>query len=67
MQTENQIERLPLYQSTMDALESARLITRDGVEYSLAREICPILGYVEWENFGGVIQKGDRCAESERN
>jgi DNA-damage-inducible protein D len=53
----NEIEKMPLYQSIMGALERARRLTKDGGEYWLAREICPILGYAEWENFSGVIQK----------
>jgi DNA-damage-inducible protein D len=52
-----EIENLPLYQSTMDALERAKRTTGDGGEYWLARELCPILGYAEWENFEGVMGK----------
>src|SRR5690349_8725563 len=53
----NEMESLPLYQSTMDALERAKRTTAHGGEYWLAREICPILGYTDWGNFEGVIQK----------
>jgi DNA-damage-inducible protein D len=53
----SEIERLPLYQSTMDALERAKRTMGDGIEYWLAREVCPVLGYTEWENFEGVMQK----------
>jgi DNA-damage-inducible protein D len=53
----NEIEKLPLYQSTMDALERAKHVTTDGGEYWLAREICPVLGYTDWGNFEGVMQK----------
>jgi DNA-damage-inducible protein D len=45
----------------MDALERAKHTSPEGVEFWLAREVCPILGYTEWRNFEDVM---DRASDS---
>ena len=37
--------------------ESIKKLTDEGVEYWEARELMPLLGYVEWRKFNGVIEK----------
>jgi DNA-damage-inducible protein D len=45
----------------------AILHTDEGIEYWLAREIAPILGYDRWENFANVLEKAKvACANSEQ-
>ena len=43
------------YATTMQHLEGAKHTTPEGVEYWLAREIQPILGYDQWRNFEAAI------------
>lgn len=39
--------------------------TENGVEFWLARELMPLLGYSKWENFSKVIEKAKvACQES---
>lgn len=45
------------YQTTMQRLEAARRKTDAGSEYWFGREVQDILGYVEWRNFEGVVDK----------
>ena len=47
----------PKYRSTMDRLEELRRISSRGSEYWYAREIQRALGYAEWRNFEGVIDR----------
>jgi DNA-damage-inducible protein D len=54
----------PEYRNTMERLEAIKKTTDDGVEYWMAREIHPILGYQVWDKFEPVIE---RAAESLRN
>jgi len=45
--------------------EKAKHTQRDGLEYWSARELMPLLGYIEWRKFEGVIQKAKTaCSES---
>lgn len=47
-------------------LESKKRVTHKSVEVWRARDIMPVLGYVEWENFRNVIDKAmESCAKSE--
>lgn len=45
------------------ALESKKLLMRNGVEYWMGRDIQLIIGYREWENFEKVIHKGAKACE----
>lgn len=45
------------YRHTMDALESCRHTSSGGSEYWLAKEVQPVLGYKEWRNFEGVVER----------
>jgi len=47
----------PKYRNTMQRLENLRHLSRSGSEYWCAREIQAILGYAEWRNFEGVIDR----------
>ena len=47
----------PTYQGTMDRLEELRRTSSRGSEYWLARDIQEALGYKDWRNFGGVIDR----------
>lgn len=45
--------------------EDIKKTDENGVEYWMARELMPVLGYTEWRNFEEVIGKGARvCIES---
>ena len=47
--------------------ESIKKIDANEVEYWLARELMPLLGYVEWRKFEGVINKAkDACRASDQ-
>lgn len=52
------LTRSPEYQHTMRRLKAAKRTTEQGVSYWRAREIMPLLGYVEWDNFLKIIEKG---------
>jgi DNA-damage-inducible protein D len=41
----------------MERLEAVKKIAPSGVEYWMARDIAPILGYEGWRNFEGVIER----------
>jgi DNA-damage-inducible protein D len=45
----------PSYKATMERLEQQKRISPRGVPYWLAREIMPILGYIDWRNFEKAI------------
>ncbi len=47
----------PRYKTTMERLEATRRESQSGSEYWFAREIQGLLGYSEWRNFEGVIEK----------
>lgn len=47
--------------------ESIKKITPEGVEYWEARELMPLLGYMEWRKFNGVIERAKAaCILSEQ-
>lgn len=45
------------HRHTMERLEAAKRITSDGVEYWMARELGPILGYDGWRDFEAVMKR----------
>jgi DNA-damage-inducible protein D len=45
------------HRHTMERLETAKRLTAEGVEFWLARELGPILGYPTWGKFEPVIQR----------
>lgn len=47
----------PKYHDTMTRLENLRRVSGSGSEYWFAREIQPILGYSDWRNFNGAMDK----------
>lgn len=49
----------------LDAFEAAAHTDDDGVEYWLARELAPMLGYLRWENFSSALERAKlACANS---
>ena len=50
-----EMTELPEYSETMARLEAAKHCRSGGVEYWRAREMQPILGYVNWREFEGVL------------
>ncbi|MCP4327553.1 MAG: DNA damage-inducible protein D [Alphaproteobacteria bacterium] len=47
----------PRYRNTMNRLEAAKRTAENGADYWFAREIQGILGYVEFRNFEGVMER----------
>ncbi|UGY04762.1 BRO family protein [Bradyrhizobium quebecense] len=47
----------PQYRSTMDNLERLKRLSGDGVEYWLARDIHEALGYPNWREFEGLLER----------
>lgn len=62
MSSSNEIALTPEYKATMERLEAAKHVSATGVDYWLAREICPILGYT-WEGFGNVIDRARKACD----
>ena len=50
-----EIAAAPEYRATMDRLEKVKHVSGEGVAYWFAREVYPILGYLGWREFEGVI------------
>ena len=48
----------------INRLESCKRISPRGVEYWMARDLQPLLGYSRWENFANVIEKAKMACES---
>lgn len=49
----------------LDAFEASAHADEDGVEFWLARELAPLLGYQRWENFASAIDRARlACANS---
>ena len=44
------------YKATIEHLQKIRRVTATGIDYWLAREMCPILGY-KWEGFDGLLKR----------
>lgn len=47
--------------------DSIKRYTEDGLEFWLARDLYPILGYTEWRNFLNVIEKAKVACENSKN
>jgi DNA-damage-inducible protein D len=47
----------PQFQSTIERLETLKHVTSGGIEYWMAREIHPVLGYEVWAKFLSVIER----------
>lgn len=54
----------PDYRSSMERLETARRVAESGAEYWIAREIQGLLGYTEWRNFEGVVERASTSMRS---
>jgi len=54
---EQDISRLPEYHHTLERLEAVKRTSRNGIEYWMARDIGPILGYPTWREFESVIER----------
>jgi DNA-damage-inducible protein D len=50
--------------SVVKALDGAKRIAPNGEEYWMARDIQSIMGYTNWENFEGVIEKARTACET---
>ena len=50
---------------TMERLEAAKRLTPSGVEYWMARELGPILGYETWAKFEAVIERAARALSAD--
>lgn len=51
--------------ATMDRLEERKHLTPSGVEYWRAREIHEVLGYPQWREFGGVIDRAMKACSAD--
>ena len=58
------LERWEAASQVRGKLESRKRITRKGVDYWLAREIQPVLGYEQWRQFRDVIRKAKIACEN---
>jgi DNA-damage-inducible protein D len=52
------------YRSFSRGLDEKRRVTDKGVEYWMARDLVPILAYVSWDKFEGVVEKAMEAARS---
>lgn len=52
------------YSSYTKGLDAAKKITPQKVEYWMARDLMPLLGYDKWANFQGVIERARDAAKS---
>jgi len=50
--------------AVIHSLESAKRTASNGQEYWMARDISPILGYSDWRNFRGVLDKAKMACDS---
>jgi len=48
----------------VNRLEACKRVSSQGVEYWMARDLQPILGYTSWENFVNVVEKAKMASES---
>ena len=55
------ISEVPAYRDTMKKLEEAKRTSPKGVEYWMARDIHPILGYPVWDKFEPVIGRANEA------
>ena len=52
-----QLSENPNYRNTMLELERVKHVNENGIEFWMAREIHPILGYPVWDKFEPVISR----------
>lgn len=52
------------YQSTMSRLEGAKRTSSRGTDFWFAREIQELLGYDDWRNFAGVVERAATSLQS---
>jgi DNA-damage-inducible protein D len=57
---------IPAYRATMERLEALKRVSPTGVDYWLAREIYPVLGYARWEGFieGALRRAIEACGKA---
>ena len=60
----SELMNLPQYRATMERLETIKHVSPEGAEFWYAREVCPILGYMEWRNFYDVMDKARKALET---
>jgi DNA-damage-inducible protein D len=53
----------PQYKATMERLERMKRVSPVGVDYWLARDIFPVLGYADWDGFEPVLKKAMNACE----
>lgn len=53
----NEIANSPEYRSTLDRLESHKRLSKDGIEYWMAREIHGVIGYPTWREFHDLMER----------
>jgi len=53
----------PEYRATIEKLQTAKHVTATGIDYWLAREIFPILGYADWDGFEPLLKKAMSACE----
>jgi DNA-damage-inducible protein D len=63
MDSSNDLTAVPAYHATMERLEQLKHVSARGTDYWRAREICDVLGYVEWRNFEIVLQRAIEACE----
>jgi DNA-damage-inducible protein D len=52
------------YNECVSGFEAAKKFTNERIEYWMARELMPLLGYDKWDNFQGVIERARVAAKS---
>jgi DNA-damage-inducible protein D len=52
-----ELQQSPRYRATMERLATMKHVSANGVDYWLAREISPVLGYADWDGFEPVLKK----------
>ena len=52
------------YDQYVRQLEEKRLLTEQGYEYWMARDLLPLLGYTSWEKFEAVVRRAMEATES---
>ena len=58
------MEELELVENEQKLFEDIKHTTEDGVEYWLARELAPLLGYSTWQKFTTVIKRAITSCDS---
>src|ERR1017187_734529 len=54
---------MPVNTQSSSPFDTIRRVTRKGVEFWMARELYPFLGYSSWEGFASVIAKAKAACE----